>query len=230
MEPAARLQVEAPRHQGEDGAQAAGAQRFLDRPERRLVVLRLEHDEAFGIDAEPVQPMPIRNADPLEKAGGGHEQGRALDPAVREARHRKPEGGRYVLSSRGGDLMKGAEGEASLREMAIDLGHPEREAPFVGRSFENRQNRPKALNARGSIEGPIQALSRYQHARPLRWRAHDKNKTGTISTSLAPGRGNTVNPARFPRAYPVDGCGQAGARAAEGPERPASRGDVPDAS
>jgi len=118
-----------------DGQQATGARAFFHCPESVLRLVRIDEQEAGGVEAEGGQPVAVKRAElaPGEAAARPQDRtaglrGRGQKPQQAEA---KAERGRHVGVCVGGDLMQCAARQLPLGQGRVHLGQTE--APRRGR-------------------------------------------------------------------------------------------------
>ena len=162
MQSAARLEIEPLADRAGDRRRHGGAQAFLDRPERPLLVPGLGEDEPRRIEAERVDPMAMGRAMIREAAPREDEQQRRLLTHAAEERGKEGEGRGEIAFVRGDDLMQGAAREPALRQMRVEPGDAEAEGGLrAGTAFEPRQGAAQVLEDRRAAK-PRRRVLRFE--------------------------------------------------------------------
>src|SRR5689334_15921198 len=92
VQPAARGQIETTRDgAGDHGRSRWRSQRLLERPQRVLVALRLDQQQATGIEAELDEPVGVRRAEIRQAAPLSDEHGEAGTQPQRYSRRGEEE-------------------------------------------------------------------------------------------------------------------------------------------
>jgi len=114
---------------GDDGRRRLSAQGILDRPQRVLVGLGLDDEEAADVEAELGKAVAVGPAEIHERALCGDEHGGAGAPVLGCRRQGEEEAERRwpIAVGRCGQLMQDAAGKARTGQVGLDLRYPEGE-------------------------------------------------------------------------------------------------------
>jgi hypothetical protein len=119
LQPLAQFQIQLV-DQASDGGRRARTQRFFHRPQRLFAVSGLDHDQTRGIKTESIETMTVEPAVAALSVDRHDKDERVKSWQAGQERHDKAEGGcRRVLCVRY-DFMRGAAGEAAIRQTGID--------------------------------------------------------------------------------------------------------------
>lgn len=112
-----------------DGSGQGGTQGFFQRPQRLLVVLRLNEKDARRIEAETMKTMSIRTAICGNIAWPGDDEDRSACTVslcdATEKGGRETEGGRHIGRGIGCNLVERSERQPPLRQMRVESGKAE---------------------------------------------------------------------------------------------------------
>jgi hypothetical protein len=151
MQPSARLEIELLADSARDGGRNGRAQRLLECPKRLHLVIGFDQDQAGRIDAELVEPVPVRMTMSREPSRREDEEHRPFRRHAPEKRRGKTKGRRQIAFAFGDDLMQRSARETASRQMRIEHGKPKREGAFSGQGiFEPRQKPAQAVHDLGA--------------------------------------------------------------------------------
>lgn len=161
----AGFEVELASERACDRSGASCADGFLRGPEGFGLVRGFHQDQARRIEAELVEAVTMGVSAAVELFRGEHEQEGRASRHAGEERQEEAEGGGQVGFVCGCDLVHGAEGEAAVREMVLQLGQAELQAAFLSDrdAFEAREVSAQAghdLGASGALLGRVGRHSR----------------------------------------------------------------------